>query len=253
MMNPFILALLLFVCLTAASLGSLFASEKLPEKYRQSDTQAVVRLVANIFVVLTSLVLGLMISSSKDRFDTMSRDIHTLAIDIIVFDRLLSIYGPEADDTHKLLVDYVERAASGAWRAGGPALVYNRLSERLLDDIGNGLRSIAPPDGRRLAIWNDAREEYRTIFKLRWVLLEQSEGSIPPALVWALSAWLVLIFASFGYQASRNIIVVMSFPIAAVLVSGALFLALDMDGPLNPGLITVSPAPLQRALAEIQR
>jgi hypothetical protein len=37
----------------------------LPAYYRHDDTLNVVRLIANIFVVMTSLVLGLMINSAK--------------------------------------------------------------------------------------------------------------------------------------------------------------------------------------------
>jgi hypothetical protein len=37
----------------------------------------VVRRIANIFAVMTSLVPGLMINSGKGRFDGINRDVHT--------------------------------------------------------------------------------------------------------------------------------------------------------------------------------
>jgi hypothetical protein len=64
-MKEALLALFVFVCLLGASLGVLFFHGKLPAHYRHDDTLNVVRLIANIFVVMTSLVLGLMINSAK--------------------------------------------------------------------------------------------------------------------------------------------------------------------------------------------
>jgi hypothetical protein len=64
-MKEALLALFVFVCLLGASLGALFFHGKLPAHHRHDDTLNVVRLIANIFVVMTSLVLGLMINSAK--------------------------------------------------------------------------------------------------------------------------------------------------------------------------------------------
>ena len=109
-MKEVLLALFVFVCLTGASLGALLLHGKLPAHHRHDDTQNVVRLIANIFVVMTSLVLGLMINSAKSGFDSINRDVHTFATDLILLDRLLSQYGADANDARHRLVIYVERA-----------------------------------------------------------------------------------------------------------------------------------------------
>jgi hypothetical protein len=225
----------------------------MPEHHRQDDTQAVVRLLANIFVVMTSLVLGLMINSAKSRFDTMNRDLHTLATNLIVLDRLLSLYGPDAKDTRHHLSAYVERASDGTWTTGDPLLASDRTSEQLLAGLGDSIRALKPAaDDARLSIWNDARDQYRKVVEIRWALVEQAEGSIPTPLLGMVVAWLVLIFASFGYRAPHNAVVVTSFLLATALISGALYLIVDMDSPFD-GPIQVSSAPLQRVLAEIRR
>jgi hypothetical protein len=41
-MSEFVIALLTFACLSAASLGGLFSYEKLPSRHREDDTQSVV-------------------------------------------------------------------------------------------------------------------------------------------------------------------------------------------------------------------
>ena len=214
--------------------------------------QKVVRLIANIFVVMTSLVLGLMINSAKSRFDNINRDVHTFATDLILLDRLLSQYGSDASDTRRRLVIYVERASDGTWTTGDPLLVSDRTSEQLLTDVGDSMRALKPTDDARLSIWNDARQQYRRVIELRWALVEQAEGSIPAPLLVMVVAWLVLIFGSFGYRAPRNAVVLTSFVLASALISGALYLIVDMDAPFG-GPIQVSSAPLQRAMAEIRR
>jgi hypothetical protein len=73
---------------------------------------------------------------------------------------------------------------------------------------------------------NDAREQRKAV-ELRWALVEQAEGSLPTPL----RGWLVLIFGSFGYRAPRNAVVLTSFVLASALISGALYLIVDMDAP----------------------
>jgi hypothetical protein len=43
--------------------------------------------------------------------------------------------------------------------------------------------------------------------------------------------WLVLIFGSFGYRAPQNAVVLTSLVLASALISGALYLIVDMDAP----------------------
>jgi hypothetical protein len=123
-------------------------------------------------------------------------------------------------------------------------------SEQLLNDAGGSLRALKPANDAQLSTWNDAREQYRKALELRWALVEQAEGSIPTPLLGMVIAWLVLIFGSFGYRAPRNLVVVTSFVAASALISCALYLIVDMDGPFT-GPIQISSAPLQRAMAEI--
>jgi hypothetical protein len=56
----------------------------------------------------------------------------------------------------------------------------------------------------------------------------------------------------FGFRAPRNAITVATFVVSAALIAGALYLILDMEVPFS-GPIHSSPAPLERALAELQR
>jgi hypothetical protein len=251
-MNLIAVSILIFAVLSAASLGCLFFHHQVLSRHHTDGTQNVVRLVANTFVVMTSLVLGLMINTAKTRFDGINLDVHVFATDLILLDRTLQLYGSEAADVRRHLIAYVERASNGKWTTDDALLVSDKTSETLLNEVGRSLNAIIPNDGQRLAVWSDARREYRKIVELRWALLEQSEGSIPPAIVAMVVMWLLLVFASFGYRAPRNPIVIICLLAAAALMASTIYLIMDLDIPFS-GPISVSPAPLQRVLAEMRR
>jgi hypothetical protein len=101
----------------------------------------------------------------------------------MLLDRLLSLYGSDANDTRRHLVLYVERASDGAWTTGDALLASDRTSEHLLTDIGESMRALKPTDDARWSTWNDAREQYRRAVEFRWALVDQSEGSIPTPLL----------------------------------------------------------------------
>ena len=99
----------IFLCLAAASLGTLALQHRLPSRHREDDTQNVVRLIANFFVVMTSLVMGLMINSAKNTLESVDRNIHTFAASMIVLDRTLRHYGPDAGEARQRLLTYAQR------------------------------------------------------------------------------------------------------------------------------------------------
>ena len=248
-MYEIIVAAVVFACLLAASLGSLLIYQRLPAHHLQDDSQAVIRAVAGIFVVLTSLVLGLMINSAKNTFESVDRNVHAIATGIIILDRILQQVGPAADPARGRLLAYAKRAADASRPDRN---VPDRTSETVLGEVGMQLRQVKTETPEQTAALRDATQQYLAIVQLRWVLVEQSEGTIPMPLVVLLVAWLVLIFASFGYRAPRNALVIGCFIASSALMAGAIYLILDMDVPFG-GPIQVSRQPIERAIAEMQR
>jgi hypothetical protein len=251
-MREALIAVIIFLCLAAAPQVSMAIWPRLPARHRDDDTNNVVRLTANLFGVMTSLVLGLMINSAKNTFESIDHNVHAYATEMILLDRILRQYGPEADAVRQPLVAYVQRVAGDASPTGETPLVANRLSEQLLAEIGTRLNALQSANAAHGSLLQDAGQRLQKVLELRWVLVEQSEGAIPWPLIAMLVAWLALIFASFGFRAPRNAITVSTFVVSAALIAGAIYLILDMDVPFS-GPIQISPAPLERALAELQR
>jgi hypothetical protein len=229
-----------------AALGGLFGAPMRTGR-SQEDTNTTVTLVANVFVVMTSLVLGLMMNSAKNTLETENRNVHALATDLILLDRTMKVLGPQADEARQHLVEYVETSLrEDSILEGDPA------AEVFLDAVGASLRAMRVLGDQQVSLWSDSQLLYRQVVQQRWVVVDQSGGTIPTPLIVMLIVWLTAIFASFGYQAPRNRVVTSSFFVAALLLSAALYLILDMDKPIS-GLAKTSNVPFQRALAQFQR
>ncbi|WP_457090063.1 bestrophin-like domain [Microvirga sp. P5_D2] len=235
-----------FILLVGASLGCLFGHVRLSAKQLQEDTSSTVRVVANIFVVIASLVLGLMLNSAKNTFQGVDDAVHTYATDLILLDKTVRTLGPAGDDIHRGIIAYLDRALSAS-----PGVDPDRQAEILLEDVGNRLRAVQATGDQQTALWNEARQLYRAVLDQRWVIIGQSGGTIPMPLIVVVIAWLVLIFASFGYRSPRNAVVITTLVVAAFLISASLCLILDMDNP-STGLIQVSDEPLQRVFEQIR-
>ena len=242
---------LLLLALLAVSLGVLFGQDRLAERHRDAGTAATVRLIANLFTVMTSLALGLMISSAKGTFDNANRDVHQFAAGAILFDRTLARYGHDADVTRQKFHAFISRTI-GLSSASEESDSSDLISEQLLYAVGDSLANLKPKDEQRLLLWRDARQQLQELISLRWTLLEDSKGTIPAALLVLLGAWLTLMFASFAYLAPRNLVVVASLCLAAFLVSAAVFVIIDMDEPYS-GPVYVDQSPFAQALQEMRR
>lgn len=250
-MSEFWFAAAVFVSLATASLVTMYVSPVLPARHRDDDTNAVIRLMANIFVVMTSLVFSLMINSSKNTFETVNASAHSYATSLILLDHSLRTYGIAGRDARALLGSYAQESVRHPARANDVMEGAPDTAGRALDSLGDALMAISPQDAYHEGLIAGIRSQYQDIVRQRWAIIEQSEGVIPFPLVLLLLAWLILIFGSFGYRAPQNAVIIASMVISSGLVAAAFYLVLDMDLPFS-GFIQVSDEPLRRALAQIK-
>lgn len=245
-----LIAAILFVCLLVTSLASAAIYRRLPARHRDDDSLNVVRMIASIFVVMTSLVLGFLISSAKTTLETVDRNVHALATGLIVLDRSLEFYGAEADVARQHLQAYAQHAARTLdhWDTRDE----DRQIAQRLGAIAASMKALRPADADQRATLQSAQQQFVRLVELQWLTVGESRGTIPTPLVIMVGAWLMLVFASYGCRAPRNLLVAASFIVASLLLSAAIYLILDMDRPFS-GAVRVSADPLLRAAAEMQR
>jgi hypothetical protein len=92
---------------------------------------------------------------------------------------------------------------------------------------------------------------FADVAQTRWLLVEQTYASISKPLLIVVIAWLAIIFGSVGLFAPSNSTVVASLMLAALSVSGAIFLILELDQPFG-GLIQISSEPMRHVLSHLK-
>lgn len=251
-MTSIVLGLGVFILLSAISLIALHLHPRLPGDQLNEKTHDAVKVGVGMVVVLSALVLGLLIASAKSTFDTATRDLRHFATQIVLLDRTLRAYGPEAASARSLVERYLEQALAGTWPADQrPAVVEDSAAEQLLYQLQAEILGFVPDDLKQRALSDELKAEVRRLIELRWTLVEQAAESLNVPLLSVLLIWLMLVFASFGYNAPRNALVIVTFVLCAASIGGALFLVIQMNRPFE-GLIKVSPAPLQNTLAHVR-
>ena len=188
-----------------------------------------------------------MLDSAKKTYEQNVANVHALATEIVLLDRNMRHLGPDGDEVRRHLVDYVQIVLRE-----DNVMDEDARAEAALDEAGQAIRKVKVLDDQKLAVWNTGRDLYRQVERERWVAIGAANGTIPPAFTATLIAWMAAIFAGAGYHAPRNAVVKVTFVGAALLLSSALFLILEMDRPAT-GLIQISNEPFERALEQLQR
>lgn len=244
-------AILVFALLLGTALGTLLFVRRLPEGHRSDATHSVVKLAAGIFILMASLLLGLLVNTAKNTFEGVDRNVHAFATELVLLDRTLRNMGPDAAETRRRLHAYTQRALDGTWPAAGAPVVDDREAERLLDQVEAALQAI-PQQPERADLFRSAQQNLQTLIRLRWVLIDGADGTLYTPLFIMLVAWLVLIFASAGFNAPNNPIVVVTLVASAFVITISLYFVLDMDRPFE-GPVRISPAPMIQALDAMKR
>lgn len=232
------------------ALAGLLLRRFLTQDHISAESKDTVKLSMALVSTMSALVLGLLVSSAKSFYDTQSAELNQMSADIVALDRLLAHYGPETKVAREELRFVVIRSLDRIWpqertRAFGEPLS-NKSAEALLDEI----QALSPKDDKQRSLGAQALNLAVSIGRIRWLMYEQSNSSFSRTLLAVMVFWLILVFFSFGLFAPPNIIAIASLFAAALAVSGAIFLILEMYMPFT-GLIQISSAPLRSALAHL--
>src|SRR5258708_20132483 len=111
------LAIALIVCgfmLTGALLGVLLR-KILPEHHLNEHSKDVVRLGCALVATISALVLGLLITSAKNTYDTQRNEIRQMTANLILLDSQLKRYGPETRSAREALRSAIGPAIPRIW------------------------------------------------------------------------------------------------------------------------------------------
>ncbi|MGO4736105.1 DUF4239 domain-containing protein [Bosea sp. 2KB_26] len=245
-MDPYVIGGIAFLCVFGAALIGMFLRARLPDHHLSPESRDAIKLATAVVGTLSALALGLLIASAKRSFDEAGTGLRTTAARVLLLDRVMAHYGPEATETRAMLRKLLETRLSDAG------------SERSLDDgldvepVQDALRNLSPQTDAQRWLQTRALQLSGQIAEARWMRAETEVGGFPGAFLAILVFWLALLFASFGLLAPGNGTVMATLFVCALSVTGALVLIIDMDHPYL-GFIRISDAPLKQAFERLGR
>ncbi len=251
-MNSLAIAAIVFGCIFASAMVGLFLGSVLPHHHLESDSRDIVKLGTGLVATNAALVLSLLISSAKGAFDRLNDELLQNAAKLILLDRTLAAYGPDARDVRDLLkrnytamfeLLFSEDASQEA-RLDTPQTLAR------IESIGVEIRQLTPRDDAQRALRSRALDIVGDMAGTRWLFLMHTQEPLPMALLVVLVLWLAIIFAAFGLFAPRNATVIVTLMLSALCAAGAIFLILEMNSPLR-GFVRIPAAPLRSALAHL--
>ncbi|MBY0278253.1 hypothetical protein K2Z84_23240 [Candidatus Binatia bacterium] len=252
-MNAEVIALIVFACVYGGALLGMLIRSWLPEHHVSGDARDVMKLGIGLIATTTALVLGLLTASAKSAFDTENAEIRSSGANLVLLDRTLAQYGPEAAPIRALLKQAVGKRIELTWPASGaePVRMDSADLQRGGEVIEQSIRTLQPSSDVQRALQVKALAVTSDLLKSRWLVMGQAAGSaIPLPFLIVVVFWLSVIFACFGLLAPANRTLAAVLGLSALSVAAAVFLILEMDHPFG-GLIRVSGEPLRYALSQI--
>ena len=244
--------LCVFACVFGAAASALLARNALPEHHLSADTKDTVKLAMGLVATMAALVLGLLVASAKSSYDLQKSEVVQMAGKVAFLDRILAHYGPESAEARAALRRALEVAITRIWpenKLSDPQLAPTAAGGEALFDV---LQNLAPQNDPQRSLKAQALAMAADLGQMRWLLFEQTGSSISTPLLVIVVFWLAILFFSFGLFGPSNATAVAALLVAALSVSGAIFLVLELDQPFN-GLIRISSQPMLNALSQLGR
>jgi hypothetical protein len=238
-----------FACLLGAALVGMRLPYVLPERLLTKDTEDFVKLGMGVVATLSALVLGLLVATVKEAFDLKETEIRQFSADLILLDRELVHYGPEANDARDLLRRYASFARAVTWPDEGSE-PEELKGWRPLEDVQDRLRALGPRDDVQRWLQARALGISGDLARTHWLLDVQKGRTIRAPLLVTVVGWFTIIFASFGIFAPRNATAITTLVVCSLSIAASILLIVEMDGPFA-GFIQISSAPMRKAIADI--
>jgi len=249
-MGSLIISVIVFACIFAGALAGIALRRGLPHSHLTGDSKDSLRLGMGLVGTMAALLLSLLVASAKSSYDAQSAQVTQLSASVALLDRVLAMYGPESRDAREELRETTTRVANQMWAKDGTRLSRLAPTAARPETLYAKVQSLSPKTDMQRTLQSQALGVTIDMGKTRWLMFEQASVGISTPLLVALVIWLTISFASFGVTSPLNATVVGGFLLAALSVSSAIFLILEMYNPYA-GMIQISDAPLRAALTQV--
>lgn len=253
-MEPLTIACIVLGCSFGAALLGMYLRHALPARHLDADSRDVVKLVMGLVATMAALVLGLLVASANGSHDQQTSELRELSADIILLDRTLALYGPDAQVVRSGLRDVIRQTHDAVWSPDGvrpenlnSANVQSAARAKLMQ-----VAVLAPATDMERMLKARAFDQVDAVTKARLQMFESRGGQISWPFLAVLIFWISILFLGFGILAHFNLTVAVTQFLGALSVAGAIFMILELNAPYR-GLLQVSDAPLRAAIAQLDR
>jgi hypothetical protein len=250
-MNSILIATIVFAFVFGAALLGMRLRAALPKHHLSDETKDTVRIGMGLVATMAALILGLLVASANSSYDTKRNELMEMGAKIAYLDQVLANYGSETVEVRELLRRAVKGAIARIWSEDLPGHQPIEPSATWTAALPKAIQALLPKDDQQRVYKTQATTAASELAQMRWLLVEQTYASISQPLLIAVIAWLAIIFGSVGVFAPSNSTVVVALLLAALSVSGAILLILELDQPFA-GLIQISSEPMRNILHHLK-
>jgi hypothetical protein len=105
-----------FVSILIGTAVGMILKRSLPPELLEGASREAIRLGAGFLATIAALVIGRMIASAKNSYDTQSANIRQLGTNAVLVDQMLAKYGPAAKAARNLLRETIPSATNRVWQ-----------------------------------------------------------------------------------------------------------------------------------------
>jgi hypothetical protein len=245
-----LIALFVAIVVFISGLAGLFLNAWRPEQEGVDETRDLINRMTGLVATLSALVLGLLVASANNFYNTQKAGLETVSARILQLDSLLRRYGPDAQPARDLLKEMVTNSYQNVWESGSRALAMPTIEQTAASmdamfAILNHLRETAPVE--RQYRLTKAAEIAASINDQRLQMALQVSNSLSWPFMTILVSWTGLLFFGFGMLSWVNRTTIIGLAVGSLAVASAIFLIVELSTPYS-GLLRLSPEPVLRTI-----
>ncbi len=250
-MSSSTISLIAFLCIFGSAIAGMGLKEWIPEHHLSDDSKTIIKAARSVVIGLAALTLGLLIATAKTSFDTKETELKESTAKMIALNRLLLKDGNISEKARVTLRRVASQGVVVIEKVSREGLNPVVASGEGMDALITALMELPEQDPRQMWIKNTALSLGNEIAVSRWKIYQSSSSTVSPLFLAVLVFWLMTIFFSLGLIAPFNASVVGALLTAALSMTGAILLTLELDQPYG-GLIQISTEPLKMALQQFK-
>lgn len=251
-MHSVLISLIVFACLYGAALFGMRLRNALPDHYLSDDSKHVLESSLGIIGTMAGLVLGLLVASAFGTYNTQRNELIDLSSKIVVLDRVLAHFGPQATPARVALRSAVSRTLTLMWPKERFENVQLDPSAGAADALYDRIEGLPGTTEAQKSIKGQALGIGIAIAETRWLMFEQLTVSFSAPMMVILVFWFSITFMALGLISRPTPVPIIALCLCAIAVSGAVFIIQEMYSPFQ-GALQISSAPLREALAHLGR